>query len=573
MFAPVRVAVRLPTTTIVRRAPRQPALLRRQQPALRRRYHCASSARRNISTAPRYQHYGCAQQSAIDPLTLVVAATLSLGVAWIATSYTTNPSPTIPEIGEEQKISRDTDDDEEMAAKPLPGRPGNLTPEQEVKLKEMWAATLEVFGVVSHDERMSLEANTSGGTGTSTPDTTSTTEETKKKHKSRLSLGLGRKKDKSSSENSEPNGNDKHNQTADFKAALASQSPEELRQAFWSMTKHDHPDALLLRFLRARKWDTHAALVMLVATMHWRSQEMGVDSDIMPRGEAYALQEIKSGTAAEKKEGSDFMAQLRMGKSYLHGTDKDGRPCCYVRGEQSEKSLERFTVYTIETARMMLRGDAGASGAGVDTATIVFDMTDFTMANMDYTPVKFMIKCFEANYPESLGSVLVYKSPWLFQGIWKIIKGWLDPVVASKVHFASNVEDLSEWIPRGQIAKELGGQEDWTYSYVEPLPNENSQMDDSASREKIQAERTELVSSYEHETMQWIHGEGSGEGRGRLAQRLRENYWRLDPYVRARSLYDRTGVLGLGGKLDFYPKAGGAAAVVGVAHDEDGGVD
>ena len=41
-------------------------------------------------------------------------------------------------------------------------------------------------------------------------------------------------------------------------------------------------------------------------------------------------------------------------------------------------------------------------------------MTDFSMANMDYTPVKFMIKCFEANYPESLGTVLVYKAPWVF---------------------------------------------------------------------------------------------------------------------------------------------------------------
>ena len=64
-------------------------------------------------------------------------------------------------------------------------------------------------------------------------------------------------------------------------------------------------------------------------------------------------------------------------------------------------------------------------------------MTTFSMANMvraheapslgnhfpltlvflqDYTPVKFMIKCFEANYPESLGTVLVYKAPWIFQG-------------------------------------------------------------------------------------------------------------------------------------------------------------
>lgn len=44
-------------------------------------------------------------------------------------------------------------------------------------------------------------------------------------------------------------------------------------------------------------------------------------------------------------------------------------------------------------------------------------MTGFTLANMDYHPVKFMIQCFEANYPESLGVVLVHNAPWLFQGL------------------------------------------------------------------------------------------------------------------------------------------------------------
>lgn len=27
-----------------------------------------------------------------------------------------------------------------------------------------------------------------------------------------------------------------------------------------------------------------------------------------------------------------------------------------------------------------------------------------------------MIKCFEANYPESLGVVLIHKAPWIFSG-------------------------------------------------------------------------------------------------------------------------------------------------------------
>ncbi|KAK0787987.1 phosphatidylinositol transfer protein csr1 [Friedmanniomyces endolithicus] len=497
--------------------------------------------------------------SAIDPLTLLVAATVSVGIAYLATSYQvsdqatdTGAKPTEDKAIARKPCIREEEEDE-MAAQQVPGRPGNLTPDQEAKLKEMWAATLEVFGVIH--ERVSLEANGASNPA-STDDTTST--EPKKKHRSRLSLGLGRKKDKASGKENDPdtNGNDKHGQNRDFQAALASQTPAQLREAFWSMTKHDHPDALLLRFLRARKWDVHAALVMLVSTMHWRSQEMHVDDDIMLRGEQYALRESVSGNAAEKKEGADFMVQLRMGKSFLHGTDKDGRPCCYVRvrlhkqGEQSEKSLERFTVYTIETARMLLQPP-------VDTATIVFDMTDFTMANMDYTPVKFMIKCFEANYPESLGSVLVYKSPWLFQGIWKIIKGWLDPVVASKVHFASNVEELSQWIPRSRISRELGGTEEYSYSYVEPREGENAAFADTASRDKLLEERIQLVSSYETEVLAWIHGDGSGEGRGRLAQRLARNYWRVDPFVRARGLHDRTGVIREGGRLDFYPgKAG-----------------
>ena len=194
-------------------------------------------------------------------------------------------------------------------------------------------------------------------------------------------------------------------------------------------------------------------------------------------------------------------------------------------------------------------------------------MTGFSMANMDYTPVKFMIKCFEANYPESLGSVLVYKSPWIFQGVWKIIKGWLDPVVAAKVHFAGDVEELSQWISKAQIPKELGGNEDWTYSYVEPVEGENKTMSDTASRDQVLAERKELVASYEHEVSSWVAGEGSGEGRSRIAQRLAENYWRADPYLRAKSLYDRTGVIGAGGKLDFYPKAA-QAGLAGGQHDE-----
>ncbi len=250
-----------------------------------------------------------------------------------------------------------------MSGKALPGRPGNLTKDQEVKLQELWIATLKVFGV---------GAQSVNGTE---KDDNQQLPETSEKKKTKRSL-FSRKH-----ENEESNGGqmqasadleDKYGQTKEFYQVLATQKPEDLRKAFWSMVKHDNPDALLLRFLRARKWDVQNALVMLISTMHWRLQEINIDDDVMRRGESAALSDsLNSSDAVVKKEGTDFLTQLRMGKSYFHGTDREERPMCFVRvrlhkqGEQSEPSLERFTVYSLETARLLL-------APHVDTAVSVW---------------------------------------------------------------------------------------------------------------------------------------------------------------------------------------------------------
>ena len=200
-----------------------------------------------------------------------------------------------------------------------------------------------------------------------------------------------------------------------------------------------------------------------------------------------------------------------------------------------------------------------------------------------------MIKCFEANYPESLGVILVHKAPWVFQGrtgihhsllaysfitlgeltlnlprvpylgIWTIIKGWLDPVVARKVHFTKTVGDLEGYIPRNRIVKELGGDDDWSYSYAEPRLDENARMTDGneeISKKQLLATRDEIVREYEQATIGWIDPHVTStrnEERALLAEGLRKNYWMLDPYLRARTHYDRIGVIQGGGKLEFYP--------------------
>lgn len=280
-----------------------------------------------------------------------------------------------------------------MSGEIAPGRPGNLTPEQEEKLKQLWKLIFQVCGVSSDPNASAPEAAPAAHVAASSSDAASIKGE---KKKSKLNM-FSRKHKKDSDEtntssetastasgsvpaspaivlnSSTTSGDDdKYNQLSKFHETLANQSPANIRETIWSMVKHDHPDALVLRFLRARKWDVEKALVMLISTMNWRHNEMRVDADIMRTGEGGAVADEKmdaktSEEIAKKKLAIDFLTQTRMGKSYVHGVDKQGRPICYVRvrlhrqGEQSEESLERYTVYLIETCRMLLQG-------GVDTA-------------------------------------------------------------------------------------------------------------------------------------------------------------------------------------------------------------
>ncbi len=129
-------------------------------------------------------------------------------------------------------------------------------------------------------------------------------------------------------------------------------------------------------------------------------------------------------------------------------------------------------------------------------------------------------------------------------------------MVASKIHFTKNVEELAEFVERSHIIKELGGDDPWTYRYVEPIAGENKLLSDGITRQRLLDERAAVVKDYETTTQQWIHDPSATDAlqqkRSELTKRLRTGYWELDPYLRARSLYDRTGVIGEGGHIQYY---------------------
>lgn len=159
-------------------------------------------------------------------------------------------------------------------------------------------------------------------------------------------------------------------------------------------------------------------------------------------------------------------------------------------------------------------------------------------------------------YPHPVSNIHRAADLLSFTGFWKIINGLLDPVVASKVHFVTGTKELENLVPAEHIIKELGGPEDWEVKYIEPRSNENDRLRDTTTRDAILEERKALGDDLFRMNAEWISGSGGdslNSRRDAVIKQLSDNYWRLDPYVRARSLLDRTRIIQEGGKIDFYP--------------------
>lgn len=150
----------------------------------------------------------------------------------------------------------------------------------------------------------------------------------------------------------------------------------KLQRTFWNMVNIDNPDAVCLRYLRARKWDLDAAYNMLVNTLRWRLVNR-VD-DIIALGENGLRDELNR---LKPKLGDIFIEQLGSGKAYLGGPDKEGRGISFInvrnhyKEDQPHEIIKLMTMYIMETSRIIVHQP-------VETCCIVFNMDGFTLKNM-----------------------------------------------------------------------------------------------------------------------------------------------------------------------------------------------
>jgi len=203
-------------------------------------------------------------------------------------------------------------------------------------------------------------------------------------------------------------------------------------------------DAIILRFLRARKFDVNQSYDMLVNMLKFRTE----------------FQEI--GVAAI--DPSMCENELKTGKSYYHNFDKEGRPVCYIRARLHDpytsdvQENQRYTLLMMEYGKSLLKPPG-------ETVTLVFDMSKAAIRNLDIKSVKFMVDTLANYYPESLGKILVYNATWIVNGAWKIIRPWLDPVTAAKVFFIKP-EEITTFIDPESLPSEYGGKDPFEYNYT-----------------------------------------------------------------------------------------------------------
>ncbi|CAF0870915.1 unnamed protein product [Rotaria sp. Silwood1] len=300
------------------------------------------------------------------------------------------------------------------------------------------------------------------------------------------------------------------------------------KELFYAFT-YDNPDVVLLRWLRARKWNVNLALEQLMDTLKWRFQ-WGVNQ-LVAKGELELSNE-----------------EILTGKTFYIGYDRSGRPINYVsvkdhiKGQFPAEATEKLTVLSMEIGRKLLHSP-------VESVTVIFDMAGFSLKNMDYQHTHFLLHLLQNYYPESLGLALIVNAPWLFNSCWYIIRRWLDPVVESKFHFISNLDDLTIYIDPSNIPKRLNGDKP-DFKYIPPTEHDNIMLaafrEDFYGNKKATENHRQAALNYLRITYEWAnkkHDKNIVEQRKKAMKELRDAYEQVVPYISTRTHYHRNGLI------------------------------
>lgn len=233
---------------------------------------------------------------------------------------------------------------------------------------------------------------------------------------------------------------------------------EQLRESFRQKMKNDelkippggfHPhdlnkifanDVWLTKFLENNDLDMKASLQQVWDTCKWR----------------------KTQNINEISEENIRMDYAKEGIMFPRGKDLDGktlfiyRASLYTRGSKSLDEMKRMFLYWLE--RIIRESND-------DYITIVFELSDAGLSNVDMEYTKYIIGTLKNYYPYSLNYILVFDLPWILNATFQIIKRLLPAKAVDRLKNI-NGKSIRDYIDEDNMLAAWGGKDDYEFTFV-----------------------------------------------------------------------------------------------------------
>ncbi|XP_027350260.1 phosphatidylinositol transfer protein 3-like isoform X1 [Abrus precatorius] len=204
-------------------------------------------------------------------------------------------------------------------------------------------------------------------------------------------------------------------------------------------------DASVLRYLRARNYNSKKAAKMLKGTMKWKL-------------------EFKP----EKIRWDDVVQEAARGRLYRADyLDKQGRTVFVIKpGIQSTNSGTeqiKYLVYCLENAILN-------QSSNQEQMVWLIDFQGWSTSCLSLKVTRDTAQILQAHYPERLGRAIFYNPPKVFESFWKMVKPFLEPKTYKKVTFVyldnpRSLKIMEELFDMDKLEASFGGKSTVGFNY------------------------------------------------------------------------------------------------------------